>query len=42
LFDLEKTLLIASYNTVYAGGIVEISKAIFISKDQINFGKLLE
>ncbi len=40
--DLEKTIIDCLFKPVYAGGIVEISKAISISKDQINFDKLLE
>ncbi|MCF8315643.1 MAG: hypothetical protein K9I71_05930 [Ignavibacteriales bacterium] len=40
--DLEKTFLDCLFRPVYAGGIVEISKAIYISRNQINYQKLLE
>lgn len=38
--DLEKTIIDCLYKPDYAGGIVEIAKAIFIAKDKINFEKL--
>lgn len=40
--DLEKTIIDCLYKPNYAGGIVEIAKAIHLSKNQINFDKLLE
>jgi predicted transcriptional regulator of viral defense system len=40
--DLEKTIIDCLFNPGYAGGIVEIAKAINISKNQINFKRLLE
>jgi predicted transcriptional regulator of viral defense system len=40
--DLEKTIIDCLFKPDYAGGIVEIAKAIFMSKNQINFKKLLE
>jgi predicted transcriptional regulator of viral defense system len=40
--DLEKTIIDCLFKPNYAGGIVEISRAIYISKDQIKFDKLLE
>lgn len=40
--DLEKTIIDCLFKPSYAGGLVEISKAIFVSKDQINFIKLLD
>jgi predicted transcriptional regulator of viral defense system len=40
--DLEKTLIDCLYKPDYAGGIVEIAKAIFIAKEKINFEKLLK
>lgn len=40
--DLEKTIIDCLFKPAYAGGIVEISKAIFISKNQINYNRLLE
>jgi len=39
--DLEKTIIDCLFKPEYAGGIVEIAKAIFESKDKIDFGKLL-
>jgi predicted transcriptional regulator of viral defense system len=38
--DLEKTVIDCLYKPEYAGGIVEIAKAIFIAKEKINFEKL--
>jgi predicted transcriptional regulator of viral defense system len=40
--DLEKTLIDCLYKPDYAGGIVEIAKAIFMSKDKINYENLLK
>ncbi len=39
--DLEKTIIDCLFKPEYAGGIVEIAKAIFEAKDKIDFGKLL-
>lgn len=38
--DLEKTFIDCLFKPDYAGGIVEIARAIYISKDKINFDKL--
>lgn len=40
--DLEKTFVDCLYKPDYAGGIVEIAKAIFAVKDKIDFVQLLE
>jgi predicted transcriptional regulator of viral defense system len=40
--DLEKTIVDCLFKPDYAGGIVEIARAIYISKNQTNFEKLLE
>jgi predicted transcriptional regulator of viral defense system len=40
--DLEKTLVDCLYKPDYAGGSVEIAKAIFMSRKKINFDRLLE
>lgn len=40
--DLEKTIIDCLFKPDYAGGIVEISKAIYISRDKIKFDKLLD
>src|SRR4030042_6498672 len=40
--DLEKTIVDCLFNPGYAGGIVGITRAINMSKNQINFKKLLE
>jgi predicted transcriptional regulator of viral defense system len=40
--DLEKTIIDCLFKPEYAGGIVEIARAINISKNQIKFDKLLE
>ena len=40
--DLEKTLIDCLFKPEYGGGIVEIARAIYTSKDKINFDKLLE
>ncbi len=40
--DLEKTFIDCIFKPDYAGGIVEIARAIYISKGKIKFNKLLE
>lgn len=40
--DLEKTFIDCLFKPDYAGGITEVAKAIFISKDKINYDRLLE
>jgi predicted transcriptional regulator of viral defense system len=40
--DLEKTIVDCLFKPDYAGGIVEIAKAIYETRDKINFKKLLE
>ena len=40
--DLEKTFVDCLYKPDYAGGITEIVKALFKSKDKIDYDKLLE
>lgn len=40
--DLEKTFIDCLFKPDYAGGIVEVAKAIYTSKDKINYDKLLE
>jgi len=40
--DLEKTIIDCLFNPGYAGGIVEIARAIHVSKNYINFKRLLE
>jgi predicted transcriptional regulator of viral defense system len=40
--DLEKTIIDCLFNPGYAGGIVEIARAINVSKDQINFKRLMD
>jgi predicted transcriptional regulator of viral defense system len=40
--DLEKTFIDCLFKPDYAGGIVEIAKAIYTSKDKINYDTLLE
>ena len=40
--DLEKTIIDCLYKPDYAGGIVEISKAIYKAKNQLDFDKLLK
>ncbi|GHT44663.1 hypothetical protein AGMMS49965_20740 [Bacteroidia bacterium] len=40
--NLEKTIIDCLYKPDYAGGIVEIAKAIFIAKDKINYETLLK
>jgi len=40
--DLEKTIIDCLFKPDYAGGIVEVAKAIHTSKDKIDYNKLLE
>ena len=40
--DLEKTIIDCLFKPEYAGGIVEIAKAIYESKDKLDFDKLLK
>ncbi len=40
--DLEKTFVDCLFKPDYAGGIVEVARAIYASKDKIRFDKLLE
>ncbi|MEG1235991.1 MAG: transcriptional regulator [Flavobacterium sp.] len=40
--DLEKTIVDCLFKPDYAGGIVEIAKAIYETRDRINFKKLLD
>jgi predicted transcriptional regulator of viral defense system len=40
--DLEKTLIDCLFKPDYAGGIVEIARALYVSRDQINFNTLLD
>jgi len=40
--DLEKTFIDCLFKPDYAGGIVEIARAIYLSKDKIKYSKLLE
>jgi len=40
--DLEKTFIDCLFKPDYAGGIVEVARAIYLSKDKINYSKLLE
>jgi predicted transcriptional regulator of viral defense system len=40
--DLEKTFIDCLFKPDYAGGIVEIARAIYISKDKIKFDRLLK
>ncbi len=40
--DLEKTIVDCLYKPDYAGGIVEIARGIFVSKDIINFERLFK
>ncbi|MEO6836858.1 MAG: hypothetical protein ABI185_00625 [Ginsengibacter sp.] len=40
--DLEKTFIDCLFKPDYAGGIVEVARAIYISKDKIKFDTLLE
>jgi predicted transcriptional regulator of viral defense system len=40
--DLEKTIVDCLFKPEYAGGIVEVAKAIQVSKTKINFDTLLE
>lgn len=40
--DLEKTFIDCLYKPEYAGGIIEIAKALYMAKDKINYNRLLE
>lgn len=40
--DLEKTVVDCLFKPAYAGGLVETGKAIYVSKEKINFDRLLE
>jgi predicted transcriptional regulator of viral defense system len=40
--DLEKTIIDCLFKPEYAGGIVEVARAIYVSKDNIKYDKLLE
>lgn len=40
--DLEKTIIDCLFKPDYAGGIVEIARALYTSKDKLNFVRLLE
>jgi len=40
--DLEKTFIDCLFKPDYAGGIVEVARAMHLSKDKINYAKLLE
>lgn len=40
--DLEKTFIDCLFKPSYAGGIVEVARAIYVSKDKIKFDTLLE
>lgn len=40
--DLEKTFIDCLFKPEYAGGVVEIAKAIYVSRDKIKFDKLLD
>lgn len=40
--DMEKTFVDCMFKPDYSGGIVEIAKAIYISKDKIKYSRLLE
>ena len=40
--DLEKTFIDCLFKPDYAGGIVEIARSLYISRDKINFKKLFE
>jgi len=40
--DLEKTIIDCLFKPAYAGGIVEIAKAIYISRERLNYSKLLD
>jgi len=40
--DLEKTIIDCLFKPEYSGGIVEIARAIYLSKDKIKYDKLLE
>ena len=40
--DLEKTIIDCLFKPDYAGGIVEVARAIYMSKDKIKFDTLLD
>ncbi|MBU3714158.1 MAG: transcriptional regulator, partial [Ferruginibacter sp.] len=40
--DLEKTFIDCLFKPEYAGGIVEVAKAIYVSKDKIKYERLLD
>ena len=40
--DLEKTIIDCLFMPHYAGGVIEIAKALYIAKDQINYERLLQ
>jgi predicted transcriptional regulator of viral defense system len=40
--DLEKTLVDCAFKPEYAGGIVEVAKALALAKDRIDFDKLID
>jgi predicted transcriptional regulator of viral defense system len=40
--DLEKTIIDCLYKPDYAGGIIEIAKTIYLSKDKLNYKQLLD
>ncbi len=40
--DLKKTFIDCLFKPDYAGGIVEVARAMYLSKDKINYSKLLE
>lgn len=40
--DLEKTFVDCLFKPDYAGGIVEVARAIYVSRDKINYNRLLE
>ena len=40
--DLEKTMIDCLYMPAYAGGIVEVAKALWMAREKLNYDKLLE
>lgn len=40
--DLEKTFIDCLFKPDYAGGVVEVARAMYLSKDKINYSKLFE
>ena len=40
--DLEKTFIDCLYMPHYAGGVIEIAKALYMAKDRINFSRLVD